>query len=143
MHEENRLKLIEKSVSAKVEELSRRADDKARTVAEIDRKLSIDLRKSGFKDGSPLRASLQTDLDARSEFSAQTQESEIAMDENILDFKIEDAEYDSNAISAVPSLSLTSSEIDRQFITVVTVDFYNHSTETTQMSEGLRANYQT
>lgn len=60
-----------------------------------------------------MRASLQTDLDARSEFSAQTQESEIAMDENILDFKIEDAEYDSNAISAVPSLSLTSSEIDR------------------------------
>jgi len=44
MHEENRLKLIEKSVSAKVEELSRRADDKARTVAEIDRKISMDLR---------------------------------------------------------------------------------------------------
>ena len=26
---------------------------------------------------------------------------------------------------------------------MVTVDFYNHSTETTQMSEGTRANYQT
>ena len=26
---------------------------------------------------------------------------------------------------------------------MVTVDFYNHSTETTQMSDGLRANYQT
>lgn len=38
---------------------------------------------------------------------------------------------------------MSHEEIERQFITVVTVDFYNHSTETTQMSEGLRANYQT
>ena len=38
---------------------------------------------------------------------------------------------------------MTADEIQRQFITVVTVDFYNHSTETTQMSDGLRANYQT
>jgi len=90
-----------------------------------------------------MRASLQTDADTRSEFSAQTQESDIAMDENILDFKIEDAEFDSSAISAIPSVSMSADEINRQFITVVTVDFYNHSTETTQMSEGLRANYQT
>ena len=90
-----------------------------------------------------MRTSLQNDTDTRSEFSAQTQESDIAMDENILDFKIEDAEFDSSAISAIPSVSMSADEINRQFITVVTVDFYNHSTETTQMSEGLRANYQT
>lgn len=65
------------------------------------------------------------------------------MDENILDFKIEDAEFDAQAIAQVPSVQMSADEIDRQFITVVTVDFYNHSTETTQMSEGLRANYQT
>jgi len=57
MHEENRLKLIEKSVTAKVEELSRRADDKARTVAEMNRKVTLDLRKSGY-DGGLTRASL-------------------------------------------------------------------------------------
>ena len=38
---------------------------------------------------------------------------------------------------------MTADEIARQFVTVTTVDFYNHSTETTQMSDGLRANYQT
>ena len=65
------------------------------------------------------------------------------MDENILDFKVEDAEFDSVAIAQVPSVQMSSDEINKQFITVVTVDFYNHSTETTQMSEGLRANYQT
>lgn len=90
-----------------------------------------------------MRQSIQTDVDVRSEFSAQTQESEIGMDENILDFKIEDAEFDPQAIAQVPSIQMSADEIDRQFITVVTVDFYNHSTETTQMSEGLRANYQT
>ena len=65
------------------------------------------------------------------------------MDENILDFKVEDAEFDAQAIAQVPSVLMSVDEINKQFITVVTVDFYNHSTETTQMSEGLRANYQT
>ena len=36
-HEEKRLSLILKSVTAKVEELSRRADDKARTFTDIER----------------------------------------------------------------------------------------------------------
>ena len=40
-------------------------------------------------------------------------------------------------------MGITAEEARRQLITLVTVDFYNHSTETTQMSEGVRANYQT
>lgn len=44
MHEEKRLNLIEKSISAKVEELSRRADDKSRSVADFERKMTVDLR---------------------------------------------------------------------------------------------------
>lgn len=47
-HEEKRLKLVEKSATAKVEELSRRADDKSRTVADLDRKITQDLRASGI-----------------------------------------------------------------------------------------------
>jgi len=38
MHEEKRLALILKSVTAKVEEMSRRADDKARTFTDLDRR---------------------------------------------------------------------------------------------------------
>ena len=130
MHEEKRLKLIEKSITAKVEELSRRADDKSRTVFELDRKVTQDLRASGAP-AHLLRQSVQTDADARSEFSAQTQESEVNIDENILDFKVEDSDFDPEAICVVPSVAMTSEEIRKQFITVVTVDFYNHSTETT------------
>ena len=139
--EEKRLKLIEKSVTMKVEELSRRADEKTRTVKDIERKTAVDLRESA---GDLARASLVSgDIDARSEFSAATQESEIGTDENILDFKVEDADWDAQAIASVPSVQMTVDEIERKFISVVTVDFYNHSTETTQMSEGLRSNYQT
>ena len=113
-----------------MEELSRRADEKTRTVFELDQKITQDLRASGAAPHT-LRQSLQTDVDARSEFSAQTQESEVQMDENILDFKVEDAEFDPESISVVPSVQMSKDEIKRQFITVVTVDFYNHSTETT------------
>lgn len=70
MHEEKRLQLIERSVTAKVEELSRRTDDKARTVNDLERKMTLDMRQSVGADGAPMRASIQTDVDARSEFSA-------------------------------------------------------------------------
>jgi len=76
LHEEKRLKLIEKSIMAKVEELSRRADEKSRTVFELDRKITQDLRASGAPEHL-IRKSMQTDIDTRSEFSAQTQESEV------------------------------------------------------------------
>lgn len=55
-HEEKRLHLIEKSIAAKCEEMSRRADDKSRSVAEIDRKITMDLRQSGA--GGPMRQSI-------------------------------------------------------------------------------------
>lgn len=41
---------------------------------------------------SPNRRSVAFEDDAKSEFSAVTNESEVRIDENILDFKIEDAE---------------------------------------------------
>ena len=72
-----------------------------------------------------------------------TQESEVQHDENILDFKVEDAEFYSDSIASLPNMNMTTADMEKQFITVVTCDFYNHSTETTQMSEGIRANYQT
>ena len=45
-HEENRLTLVEKSAAAKVEELSRRVDNKARTLADFERKMTVDMRGS-------------------------------------------------------------------------------------------------
>ena len=61
-------------------------------------------------------------------------------DENILDFKVEDAEFYLDAFNQVPTIK--TEELDnRSLITVVTLDFYNHSTETTQMAEGVRPNY--
>jgi len=123
MHEEKRLTLIQKSVSAKVEELSRRADDKAKTVADFNRSTLI-------RD-EPTRPSIDEMDELRSEFSADTHESRLGDDSNILDFKIEDAEYYRDAIDSLSAFSMASGEMDNKFITVVTIDFYNHSTETT------------
>lgn len=75
------------------------------------------------------------DDDARSEFSVNSAESEVLNDENILDFKLMDAEFYTDAFDQVPELikaapnqQQTSSQ---PFITLVTADFYNHATETT------------
>lgn len=100
-----------------------------------------------------MRASVQTNNnnntgtaidDAQSDFTAQTEESEVAIDDNILDFKVEEAEFFPEAIAAVRSLKMSLQDVERHFISLVTVDFYNHATETTQLKAGLTdVNYQT
>ena len=92
---------------------------------------------------SPERAIRPLEDEAMSEFSTKTNESEIRTDENILDFKIEDAEFYTDAFAQVPNIVSEDDDYQRTLITVVTVDFYNHSTETTQMAEGVKANYAT
>ena len=77
----------------------------------------------------------------QSEFSAITNESECRTSENILDLKIEDAEFHLNVMQTMPSLSEIAGSAARGLITLCTVDFYNHTTETTQMGEGLKPNY--
>jgi hypothetical protein len=57
--------------------------------------------------GSPSRAT-QADDDAISEFSAMSNESEIRADENILDFKIEDAEFYTDNFAQVAALGAYS-----------------------------------
>ena len=79
--------------------------------------------------------------DAVSEFSVATYESEIRHNENVLDFKIEDAEFYVDCFKSVAGFRSTY-EAGRALVTVVTIDFYNHNTETSQMAEGIKANYQ-
>jgi hypothetical protein len=138
--EVKRLTLIEKSSKAKVEELARRADEKAKTINDFQRKTATAV---GSRAASPDRT-LARNLDqaeVMTEFSTKTNESEIRTDENVLDFKIEDAEFYLDAFSQVSGVR--QDDENRTLITVCTVDFYNHSTETTQMAEGVKANYQT
>lgn len=58
-----------------------------------------------------------------------TNESEIRADENVMDFVVQDAEYYFDAFRQV----LDEKEMllhSKTLITFVTVDFYNHDTET-------------
>lgn len=105
---------MERSVSTKVEELAKRADDKQNSLADLTRKqqtVQESQQRSPMKD-SLARRSMQ-DVDAMSEFSVQTNESEIGQNENILDFKVEDAEFYVDAFGQVPSLGITAEEARR------------------------------
>jgi hypothetical protein len=78
----------------------------------------------------------------QSEFSAVTNESEVRHDENVMDFVIQDAEYYYDAFKSVldeRELALHS----KTLVTFVTLDFYNHDTETSQLVEGYRPLYNT
>ena len=136
-----RLSLIEKSSKAKAEELARRADDKSKSINDLQGQTAA---AAGARAGSPSRQHATIDADRMSEFSARTNETELRTDENILEFKVEDAEFYTDNFSQVPGMVAAGDADDgRALVTVVTVDFYNHSTETTQMAEGVRPNYQT
>jgi len=54
-----------------------------------------------------------------------------------LDFKVEDAEYFQNSMQGIDQLRDVAVNAHRALITLCTLDFYNHTTETTQMGEGL------
>ena len=53
---------------------------------------------------------------------------------------MEDAEFYVDCFKQVPGFANTY-EAGRALVTVVTIDFYNHNTETSQMAEGIKANY--
>jgi len=63
-------------------------------------------------------------------------------DENILDLVIGEAHFDPLEFEQLPEL-LNHYKSNVEFLTAVTVDFYNHETETTQSGDGLRPDYHT
>ena len=92
---------------------------------------------------SPVKAKEGIDkFETQSEFSAVTNESEIKTDENCLDLVIQDAEYYYDSFKSVldPRDLLL---FQKTLITFVTIDFYNHDTETSQLSEGYKPLYNT
>ena len=89
-----RLNLVEKSATSKLEELARRADDKDRSIVQLSKKIGhdVDRHTSPHKRAAAGDENLDH-LEVMSEFSTASNETEIRTDENILDFKVEDAEF--------------------------------------------------
>ena len=147
--EKQRLMIMSKSVSTKTEELARRADEKQRQLSDITRKLGGGADVSQSQTGLPKRDELvlastaaMDRFETQSEFSAVTNESEIKPDENVLDFVLQDAEFYFDAFKTV----LDQKELmlhQKTLVTFITVDFYNHDTETSQLAEGYRPLYNT
>jgi len=97
-----RLSLVDQSATAKLEALSRRADEKQRIIMDTQKKIE----QERTKFGQPMKthkAGVDEDVrDSMSEFSVATNETEIHLDENILDFKIEDAQFFQQSFNQVP-----------------------------------------
>ncbi len=86
----------------KTEELVRRADDKQRQIQEYQKKMGMRSRSPSPVKGGNTMAGLDI-YETQSEFSVMSTESELKVDENILDFVIEDAEYYYDSFSNVLS----------------------------------------
>ena len=128
-----------KSTETKAQDLSRQCDEKQKMIMDAEKKLNL---QSGVGPEDKFR-NLKQSADMMSEFSANTNETDLHTDENILDFKVESADYYSDAFAQLGKKGITKEQLSRHLITLVTVDFYNHGTETTAMAEGLHAEYQT
>ena len=129
---------------SKLEELASRADDKQRSITQLNRKIDQDVARLP----SPSRRTAAGDenldhLEVQSEFSTASNETEIRTDENILDFKVEDAEFYYDHFGQVPSVGKLTADDETSFITLMTVDFFNCPSETTGLAEGFRPNYNT
>ncbi|CDW85652.1 protein fantom [Stylonychia lemnae] len=141
--ERDRLIFMLTSTQAKSEELARKADEKRDQIEQVQKKMGLTQSRSP----SPIKGAdtfkNKTDqYETQSEFSVMTNESEIKNTENILDFVVQDAEYNYEAFRQV----LDDKEmmlLQKTLITFVTVDFYNHDTETSQIAEGYRPIYNT
>jgi protein fantom len=92
---------------------------------------------------SPTRTLRDLDnFDTMSEFSVATYESELTVEENVLDFCIDSAEFFGNSLAQVVNTKEISLSAN-SFITFVSVDFYNHETETSSICEGMNPVYST
>jgi protein fantom len=81
-------------------------------------------------------------LETQSEFSQVSCDGEVLPEQNFLDLIIKDAEYYFDSFKSV----LGDREVQlyqKSLVTFVTVDFYNHDTETSQLAEGFRPLYNT
>jgi len=143
--EKRRLELVMKSAQTKSEELARRADEKQRQITEVQHKLGMRSRSpSPIKPGTGMPSPSRSELDkmeTQSEFSVMTNESELRTDENFLDLVVESGEFYYDTFTEV----LEERELvlfQKTLITFVTVDFFDHDTETSSIAEGYRPVYQ-
>jgi hypothetical protein len=75
-------------------DLSRAADEKQRKISQQEKLIN---QKNGIVDKHGNGLTGMKDADGFSEFSTMTNESDLNADENILDFKVQEASFDVSA----------------------------------------------
>ena len=144
-NERKRLEVQANATSLKLQELCHRTDEKQRQINEIEKKIygHQDPSSSAVKprEDQPVHSHLD-DLETQSEFSIVSYDGDVSQEQNFLDIIVKDAEYYFESFKQV--LGDRESQLyQKSLVTFVTIDFYNHNTETSQLSEGFRPLYNT
>ena len=143
--EKRRLELLAQSTSLKAQEMAQRVDGLGNLIKKLGQKLG--------RGGGPARSAspdgrgagphdpLAGPSDVRSDFSVNSNESEGQADENYFDLRVIEGSLNEELIDAFLRSYGSREYYFKDLITLVSVDFYDHNTETTQLTQGYRPKY--
>lgn len=126
-----------KANKIKIEDLASQLDQKQKENAEL-RKALAGKGFAGMISGKEFRA--DRIMDSASEFSEMTEESALGNFENKLEIVIDRAEFHSNSLVQMLGKSKLN---DSTFNTFLTLSFYDHDTQATELKTGFAPSYET
>ena len=135
------LKLKLKAGATKATEYEKLAEFRGQRIGQLEKTMHKGAAEREMRATTPYGEPLRVgEMDAMSEFSEISHESELRVGENRLDVWIGQVELHPNSLVQVldqADFSISSCNI----VTFLTLDFYNHDTQATPIMEGLNPNY--
>ena len=125
--------------NTKIRELSLKLDETRKLADQRLEEITI-MKKTGFVPRGEAAAQEADRLDADSEFSLATLETDLKHEENILDLALDKAEYYHNSLLQVVESDVVT---EKGFLSFFTVEFYDHDTKATDVTTGLQPAYST
>lgn len=124
---------------AKIKELTLRLEESRKLAEQRLEEITI-MKKTGYAPKGD-KVGIEYDrMDADSEFSMATLETDLKHEENILDLALDKAEYYPNSLHQVVESDVIS---EKGFLTFFTVEFYDHDVKATDVTNGLEPGYST
>ena len=125
--------------NTKIRELSLKLDETRKLADQRLEEITI-MKRTGFVPRGEVDTQEADRLDADSEFSLATLETDLKHEENILDLALDKAEYYHNSLLQVVESDVVT---DKGFLSFFTVEFYDHDTKATDVTTGLQPAYST
>ena len=131
-----------KELTMRLEESRKIADQRFDEINEL-KSITSKIRsqyKSGYDPKDEKETKDYPRIDADTDFSLVTGETDLKPDENMLDLALDKAEYYSHSLNQVVESDVIS---DKGFLSFATVEFYDHDCKATVLTNGLEPEYLT